>query len=234
LKPLATLARIAPLGGLVAWTVAIAWLLASGAHGSYLRPGLWPLLALALLLLLAFCFAGFVLPQVHPVGGRTLVARLAILALPLVCLIGSSGETLGAYAFEMRATGDFLSEGGARDRTERAQPPGETIEVDLLQLIYFNYRDCRVEVTGQVTRGRREPEGHFILFRFVVICCLADARPMSFLVQSEDQGKYAKDEWVKVVGVVRRTRISGRPAMVIRAESIEPVEEPEDPYLYDF
>jgi uncharacterized repeat protein (TIGR03943 family) len=81
-----------------------------------------------------------------------------------------------------------------------------------------------VELTGFVTPG---VDGDFDLTRLVITHCVIDAQPASVPVAVGDLP--ATGQWVTVTGTVRAGS-DGR--LVLEAESVEEIPEPEDPYEY--
>jgi uncharacterized repeat protein (TIGR03943 family) len=85
-----------------------------------------------------------------------------------------------------------------------------------------------VKLTGFVTHGPGTPDGGFTLTRFAVFCCAADAIPYSVPVEAGHGAIYEDDTWLRVTG--RLYDVDGR--FVLRPQMIEPVGEPQDPYIY--
>ncbi len=81
-----------------------------------------------------------------------------------------------------------------------------------------------IELTGFVTLGE---DGAFDLTRLVITHCVIDAQPASIPVAGQDIPDTG--QWVTVTGTVSSTS-DGR--LEIDAESVEHVDEPEDPYEY--
>jgi len=68
----------------------------------------------------------------------------------------------------------------------------------------------------------------FILVRFLITCCAADATPLGINIKYEKQNELKQDKWVKVYGkcVVK----DGKPLII--AEKVVEKNPPSDPYLY--
>ena len=81
-----------------------------------------------------------------------------------------------------------------------------------------------VELTGFVTPGE---DGDFDITRLVITHCVIDAQPASVPVAAGDLP--ATGQWVTVSGTVRS---SSDGSLVLEAESVEEIPEPEDPYEY--
>lgn len=79
-------------------------------------------------------------------------------------------------------------------------------------------------VTGMVVTT---PEGN-MLVRYIIACCLADARPVGLPIYIPDSGTVESGTWYEVKGVLRYK--NGSPSIeVIEAKDIP---SPADPYVY--
>jgi len=82
------------------------------------------------------------------------------------------------------------------------------------------------------------PEGQFLIARFVITCCVADATPIGVAVDPGETDALMPDTladiggWVRVTGTMQVTRRQGGPALLIKASQIVPIERPDQPYLY--
>jgi uncharacterized repeat protein (TIGR03943 family) len=86
-----------------------------------------------------------------------------------------------------------------------------------------------VEVIGFVFHREGAPADRFLVARFVVACCIADAQGFALPVQWKDAQDLKTDQWVRVMGRVT-TAPDGE--LIIQATEIEPVEAPSNPYIY--
>lgn len=68
----------------------------------------------------------------------------------------------------------------------------------------------------------------FILVRFLITCCAADATPLGIDVLYADTGQLKPDSWVKVYGVCSIKE--GKPVIV--ADEVKETQKPSDVYLY--
>jgi uncharacterized repeat protein (TIGR03943 family) len=90
----------------------------------------------------------------------------------------------------------------------------------------------QADVTGFVYHEEGIEAETFLLSRFVVSCCAADAVPVSLPVFWSDSGSLENDQWVEVSGHFEIRNIADTPTPVLVAESVTLVEMPEMPYLY--
>ena len=228
---------------LMVWAMVFTGLLVSDRFRMYLVPAFKPLLILALVFLSVCFVAKFALGYSHghdPARGAVWI-RIALLVLPLFYLAGGYGESLGSYAFNQRQTMDtlgmsYILNGGPDPADSAELPSGEIVQKDLLQIAWGNRQllDRKILTMGQVTWDQRAPEGYFVLFRFVINCCVADAQPVAFLVRFENQESLVEDGWVEVTGTLKTGEIAGRPTIVIHGDSVRVIDEPYEMYIYNF
>lgn len=94
----------------------------------------------------------------------------------------------------------------------------------------FNQKVCAVGYISRDTTFRLN-EGELLLQRVFVTCCLSHARPVSVYLIVDNPFDFKDNEWIKVNGpVIGITNQFGiNPA--IKAERIERIPEPQNPYL---
>lgn len=89
-------------------------------------------------------------------------------------------------------------------------------------------------VTGFVYRDDRFDEAEFMVTRFVLSCCAADAAPIGLMVRWPKGVTLADDEWVEVKGHFEAGQFAGETMPILIADSVAPTDVPERPYLYAF
>ncbi len=176
----------------------------------------------------------------HPVrwGMLLLVALPAILGVlippaPLDnnALISRSVTTTGL------AFGVGSVEGAAETTTTLTSAPDER---DLLDWLWaFDDAPDTTTLVGQeatlvgfVHREEFLEEDQFILSRFVIICCVADAVPIGMIVRWSRADDIAAGEWVEVNGVLETIPRDDGAVPILVAERVMPIEAPYQPYLY--
>lgn len=109
--------------------------------------------------------------------------------------------------------------------------------LDWLKL--FNYdRDVsqfygqRASVIGFVYFDEALGENQFLVSRFVVSCCSADAYALGMAVNWDEAAALEQDSWVLVKGTVNSVTLDGVVVPLIEAESVQAVPAPEQPYLF--
>lgn len=128
--------------------------------------------------------------------------------------IGAAPLFAGADAVTLAASGDTTTFGVGEWATVFATATNpETFDGDA------------VELTGFATPSE---DGDFTLTRLVITHCVIDAQPAGLPVVT-DAAVPETGQWVNVSGTVRATS-DGR--LVVDARSIQPIDEPGDPYEY--
>ena len=89
-----------------------------------------------------------------------------------------------------------------------------------------------VNVVGFVYREPSHPEDGFMLARFTLSCCVADAFPIGMPVIADEAGDLTEGEWLRVGGQLKASAFGGDFLPVVVAEMVERVDEPQQPYLY--
>jgi uncharacterized repeat protein (TIGR03943 family) len=85
---------------------------------------------------------------------------------------------------------------------------------------------------GFVHQDEHYGPNHFMVVRYMVSCCVADASALGLLVSSPDVAKLESDQWVEVSGVFTPGDLDVWKMPVLVADSITPVAVPDQPYLY--
>ncbi len=166
------------------------------------------------------------------------VLPLAILTIPLLIGLLSNEQALSSAALSKRGlnTSTSLSGEQAASRSLEVIEDDRTI-LDWIKV--FNYSDNpesyigqEVNVTGFVYHDARLPEGQFMVSRFVITCCVADAFAIGMPMDAPEFAQMEDNTWINVKGKLDITAIDGDSAPMIRAGSIETISAPEQPYLY--
>lgn len=89
-----------------------------------------------------------------------------------------------------------------------------------------------LEMMGFVYRQPDMKETEFVVARFSVSCCTADAQVSGVLVQSSNAKEFKSDSWVKVSGTLGLTSFEGNELLVLQAKQISQIHAPKDPYVY--
>ena len=223
----------------VIWLNAYYWLLKGGRYQAFIQPKFWPLLILALLLLLAFS-AAFI--SQFSLKSRSSLkfdawTKAAILMMPVFFLLVIYGRSLGTDAFSKRAlnTDQIVIE---RDANQLKLPSRTSTgqATSLLNLLADaeKFDGKRVTAEGMVYRSVKSGDNTFMLFRFAVVCCAADAMPLSVTVKHTANEALNNDAWVRVDGIFTIETSNGKQVPSIAADIVQsiPPPPPEKRYLF--
>ena len=89
-----------------------------------------------------------------------------------------------------------------------------------------------VDVTGFVYREPIHPDDGFMLARFTMSCCVADAFPIGMPVMAAEGEAFTAGEWLRVRGQLKASAFGAEILPVVLADVIERVDAPRQPYLY--
>ena len=166
---------------------------------------------------------------------------LGIILLPIILGLLVPPKPLGAAAMVNRevSIGSLTSAAAPEADDVLTKPKADKNVLDWL--IEFRsspnpaaFNDEPVKVIGFVYRDDRFEQDKFMVSRFVVSCCAADAAPLGLLVHWPESASLADDQWVEVSGHLQAGEFGGEAMPIIMGESVISTEIPERPYLYPF
>ena len=221
----------------IAWFYVLAGLLPAGAYEAFLRPEFGVLLAVTLPILLGFLVVDLGHPPAPPqdVFGASL--RILILALPLAYLAISRDVALDSSAFENRWTGPAANAPAAPPQNPAA-PEAAVQEADLLGLCWNSpaYEAQTVAVEGMLRHepgvAERYGGNGWLLYRFVISCCAADAQPVAVMLTGDIATNWTNDAWVRATGRFTLRPDVPRPVPILELGALAPMDKPRNPYLY--
>lgn len=96
------------------------------------------------------------------------------------------------------------------------------------------YAGQKAKVQGFVVYPPKGSEQYFLLTRFVITCCAADAYPVSLPVKltKGDRTAYTPDKWLEVEGQMITETFEGRRQLTLQATALKQISEPKNPYNY--
>ncbi|MBB3111128.1 putative repeat protein (TIGR03943 family) [Paenibacillus phyllosphaerae] len=106
----------------------------------------------------------------------------------------------------------------------------ETLTAVDLYLDRFIGKELTLE--GFVYRDGTLTDDQFILGRFTLQCCAADAMPYGVMIESSDGMNYENDTWLRMTGTISRTSYHGNDVVLLEASEMEQIEPAQDPYVY--
>jgi putative membrane protein len=175
----------------------------------------------------------------HDHGAAPSWPILGLIAVPLIVGLVVPAKPLGAAAIGTSGVSNaYTSLQGSGNSTQLSVAATDRNVLDWIKA--FNTSENVDEFTGQeadviglVYRDIRfKDTSQIMVARFIISCCVADASAIGVTVQSADAAKLAQDSWIHVKGKFQVQNIDGQKVPVLMAESIEPTNQPTQPYLY--
>lgn len=162
-----------------------------------------------------------------------------LIAAPVILGLLVTPQPLGVAALANREVSLSL-EGSALPASVRATAQKSPRDRNILEwwqafqagADYDSLVGQEAQVVGFVFRDGRYGEDGFMVTRFVVSCCVADAVVVGLVVQWPESQTLHNDQWVEVEGVMARSPLENWRPPVLVATRVTPVEIPDTPYLY--
>ncbi len=159
---------------------------------------------------------------------------LALLAVPLVLGTLIPSQPLGAEAVSGNLTSSAATVGSATVQTFNV-PPLQRNVLDWLRA--FNTADTKqfngqpADLIGFVYTEPSFDKNEFMIARFSITCCVADATAIGLPVYWE-KAVPAQGQWIEVKGTFNQGTFKGSQTPVLQADTIDQVAQPTHPYLY--
>jgi uncharacterized repeat protein (TIGR03943 family) len=95
-----------------------------------------------------------------------------------------------------------------------------------------DYKGKPVVVTGMVLHDPAStPRGYIMVIRYLVTCCIADARPVGLIVKDTSHGALADNQWITVSGTMGQATDAGQKIAVVVPRTVTRVKAG-NPYIY--
>ena len=226
-------AKLASAAAMAAWGALFWWLLLSGRSFLYLSDRTdWVVPMGAIILTIAVAGRLWTArgPRPDPLK-RSDAWRLGAIVLPVVLTAALPPASLGSYAASRRSS--FVSSGYTSTAADIES--GELSLVDVAGALrsreamqaLVQRAGSEVSFVGFVAREAGMPADEFMLSRFLVSCCVADALSIQVRIVGAPPGELAEDDWVRVTGALYPL---GR-EVIVDATEVTTVSRPQRPYL---
>lgn len=226
-------ARVAGATVLAAWATLFWFLLLSGREALYLSSRTdWVVPMAAVLLTLASIgrLASARVRAPAPIGRREAWA-MGLMVVPVVVLLALPPGTLGQFSASKRSS--FAGSGIATPVGDISTGALSMIDVAAAQTSKEGQQAIErragstVDFVGFVTRYGDTPATEFLLTRYIITCCVADATIAQVRVVNVTPGEFSSNDWVRVQGTIYPV---GR-EVIVEASEIDEVPQPSRPYL---
>jgi uncharacterized repeat protein (TIGR03943 family) len=172
--------------------------------------------------------------------GHTGWGGLLLVISPIVLGLLIPPQPLGAAAMSNREVSlKSLTSAPAAAGTVLTKPKGENNILDWVMAFRSapdmgSFTGQEAGVIGFVYRDQRMAADEFMVSRFVISCCAADAAPLGLVVRSPQAAELPTDQWVQVRGHFEPGQLDGEDIPILIATEITPTEVPDQPYLYPY
>ncbi|MDQ4144636.1 MAG: TIGR03943 family protein [Actinomycetota bacterium] len=226
-------ARVLSALALAAWAALFWFLIATDRTSLYLSSRTaWvvPMGAIVLTVAALGRIASSRVKEPEPMTRRE-IAGLALIMVPVVTVLSLPPGALGSFAASRRSSltsGSFVSsaEDIASGELSLVDVSGATRSREAMRALVQRAGET-VSFTGFVTRDGTTPPNEFVLTRFLISCCVADALSADVRVVGAPPGRFKEDQWVRVEGAMYPV---GR-EVIVDATHVVGVERPKRPYL---
>jgi putative membrane protein len=164
---------------------------------------------------------------------------VGVLMLPIILGVLVPMRSLGVGAIEtkgLQTSGLIRSAESAQ--TFRMELPSDQRSI-IDWIVLFNgaedasvHQGERADVIGFVYRQPGLQSDEFMVARFTLSCCVADAYAIGMKTRWAAHADLRENTWVRVKGTVEVDSHNGIPVPLLIAESVQEVPEPGNPYLY--
>jgi uncharacterized repeat protein (TIGR03943 family) len=218
------------------WMAVFVWLLDGGRYRAFLQPKFWPLPVVGLAVVTLFLIAFRLRPPSQDLRWRRWVA-ISLLIVPAIYVYTTYGQSLGANALAGRSTGSadiFSLEELRKEGSAPAYDPDRPVLLSTLAMNPEVFVGKTITVKGGVYRDQNVPASYFLMFRFYIFCCAADAIPVWIVVESPESSRLETETWVEVTGRFSLEMINNNKVPLLVADALEEIEPPppELRYLY--
>jgi uncharacterized repeat protein (TIGR03943 family) len=164
--------------------------------------------------------------------------QIGIVAIPLLIGLLIPAQPLNTEALSGKGVSASapITAGGAGE-IKFDQAADERNILDWIRLAYSaaapdTYLGQSANVIGFVYHDPRLPAGQFMVSRFALVCCTADAFALGMVVEWPESAALPADAWIKVKGPVTATELDGQKMLLIRATAVTEAQPPDQPYLF--
>ncbi len=162
-----------------------------------------------------------------------------LVSLPLILGFAVPPKPLGASAISNRGVSTSAPVGDASASTQQILSMDSESRTVLDWVQVFNNTPApdvfigeSVEVIGFVYNDQRLSGGDFLLGRFTLSCCVADAFAIGMVVDYDDAVPFPDNGWLRISGTVDTINVDGELLPMIVPTEILEIPEPQNPYLY--
>ncbi len=176
----------------------------------------------------------------HQQGFKRELITCALLALPLICAFCFPFSSLGSDMVGKKTTNPTtqVNTGAivASDQEDAWDPIISDDKFLTTMMILYSqpadYVKQNIEFSGFVYHQDNFPEDCFLVARYAISCCAADAQVTGLLCRFPNQQKIPNDQWVRAKGKITVESYQGHDIPVVEGYSLQLTEALQNPYVY--
>lgn len=170
-------------------------------------------------------------------SGKGALTALGLVALPLILGVIVPPQPLSTSAIASRGINTNIVSRADEGATVLSIVPSERNVLDWVRAMSSDPRPealdgQQADLIGFVYRDPRFSENQIMVARFSMSCCVADALAIGVVVETPHASRFGVDSWVHVTGTFEAGELSGEGLPVLIVATIEQIEQPEQPYLF--
>lgn len=94
------------------------------------------------------------------------------------------------------------------------------------------YAGKEITMLGFVFKEPGMPSNQFVLGRYIITCCSADASLGGFLCEYGNTADFKEGSWLIIRGIIKTGKYNDSTVPIITINSFSPAQEPQNPYIY--
>ena len=102
----------------------------------------------------------------------------------------------------------------------------------MLALQPQSFVDKNIDFVGFVYKDKEFRKNQLVVARFAITCCTADAQVLGLMCVYDNADAFAKDDWVRVKGIIKTEHDLTGAYPTVKVSSIEKVPPPKMPYVF--
>jgi putative membrane protein len=182
-----------------------------------------------------------VMPENESVADRkenkTLFSSLVVISIPLLIGLFTPQKPLSTETITTRGMNYTMTYSDNNVSVPSLQlNSSENDELDWLEILTSSnpaqFEGSEIQLIGFVYHNEEPETNHFMLGRYVVTCCVADAFAVGFNIEWPQSASIADNQWVEITGIIDSIDSNGQKPLHIRAYSVTEIDPLQQPYLY--
>ncbi len=232
------------------WAYALIWLVYKNHYKAFLQPLLAPFLIIAFVIFAIFAIICFLRKpdthscdcecEHHHISFKQALICSLILLLPICFLMIVYDKSLGSYALSKRSAGNeayITSDNSPTTDTPAEQPSltTSTTEPTSIYAVLKNWEEYvgkEITIEGAVMKNEQFEANQCLVYRFLIQCCVADARPIGIIIFSENVSQLNNDDWVLVTGIFDIQEFQGNRVAIMKVTRSKTLPQPPIEHKY--